>query len=109
MQATRTLADEPGTWSAPRSDEEFLSRFGDAIDDRVAEILDELLADRSEAHRRRRLPQVAGTVAVMLALAASVLLGHSAIAWMIWPATAVISLAIAWTTIRTATTRRPRP
>jgi len=29
------------------SDEEFLARFGDAIDDRVAEILDELLDERN--------------------------------------------------------------
>jgi hypothetical protein len=36
----------PGTHLlSMRSDEEFLSRFGDAIDDRIAEILDELLED----------------------------------------------------------------
>jgi hypothetical protein len=87
-----------------RSGEEFLSRFGDAIDDRIAETLDELLDERNATHRRRRLPQVLGTVTLILALAASVPLRHSALAaWTIWPAIAAISLAITWT----ATTRRP--
>jgi len=89
-----------------RSDGEFLSRFGDAIDDRIAEILDDLLDERSAAHPHRRLPQVLGTVTLILALTASVLLRHSALAaWIIWPAAAAISLAIAWTT----STRRARP
>ena len=82
-----------------RSGEEFLSRFGDAIDDRTAEILDELLDERNAAHPHRRLPQVLGTVTLILALTASVLLRHSTLAaWTIWPATAAISPAIAWTT-----------
>jgi hypothetical protein len=82
-----------------RSDEEFLSRFGDAIDDRIAEILDELLEERNATRQHRRLPQVLSTVSLILALAASVLLQHSAIAaWTIWPATAVICLAAARTT-----------
>ena len=88
MQATRTPAD----WADDlRSDEEFLSRFGDAIDDRIAEILDELLEERNATPQRRRLPQVLGMVSLILALAASVLLRHSTIAaWTIWPATAVM-------------------
>lgn len=82
-----------------RSGEEFLSRFGDAIDDRIAEILDELLDERNATHPHRRLPQILGTVTLILALTASVLLRHSALAaWTIWPAIAAISLAIAWTT-----------
>ena len=82
-----------------RSGEEFLSRFGDAIDDRIAEILDELLDERNATHPRRRLPQVLGTVTFILALAASVLLPHSALAaWAIWPATAAVFLAIVWIT-----------
>jgi hypothetical protein len=91
---------EPGTQILDiRSGEEFLSRFGDAIDDRVAEILDELLDERNATHPHRRLPQILGTVTLILALTASVLLRHSALAaWTIWPATAAISLAIAWTT-----------
>ena len=90
----------PGTQTPDiTSGEEFLSRFGDAIDDRIAETLDELLDERNATHPHRRLPQVLGTVTLIFALTASVLLRHSALAaWTIWPPTAAISLAIAWTT-----------
>ncbi len=39
---------DPGTWS----DEDFLLRFGDLIDDRIAETLDELLEERAAARPR---------------------------------------------------------
>jgi hypothetical protein len=130
MQATRTSAGRADAPQSPRhqqgasppapspagpgirfldlqSDEEFLSRFGDAIDDRIAEILDELLEERNATRQHRRLPQVLGTVSLILALAATVLLQHSAIAaWTIWPATAVICLAAAWTTSSGRSRRR---
>jgi len=48
------------------SDEEFLSRFGDAIDDRIAEILDELLTERTSARRRWRLPCLLGAIGLIL-------------------------------------------
>ena len=82
-----------------RSEEEFFSRFGDAIDDRIAEILDELLEERNTTRPHRRLPQVLGTVGlILLALITSVLLRHNALAeWTIWPATVTIWLVIAWT------------
>jgi hypothetical protein len=48
------------------SDEEFLSRFGDAIDDRIADILDELLAERSSTDQHRRLPYLLGVVSPIL-------------------------------------------
>ncbi len=38
-----------------KSQEEFLSHFGDAIDDRIAEILDELLEERNAARAHRGL------------------------------------------------------
>jgi hypothetical protein len=80
-----------------RSEEELLSRFGDAIDDRIAEILDELLEERNAACPHRRLPQVLGTVGLILALITSVLLRHNALAaWTIWPATVTICLVVAW-------------
>ena len=101
MQATHAPADGLDTWSTPRSDEEFLSRFGDTIDDRITEILDELLEERNAARRPRRIPQILGTVTLMLALAASVLFRHSAIAWTIWPAASVVCLIAAWT-VRTS-------
>jgi len=82
-----------------RSEEEFFSRFGDAIDDRIAEILDELLEERSATRPRRLLLQVLGTAGlILLALITSVLLRHNALAaWTIWPATVTICLVIAWT------------
>jgi hypothetical protein len=81
-----------------RSNEEFLSQFGDAIDDRIAEILDELLEERNATRPHRGLPQVLGTAGLILALITSVLLRHNALAaWTIWPATATICLVIAWT------------
>jgi len=79
------------------SGEEFLFHFGDAIDDRIAEILEELLEERNAERPRRRLPQVLGTAGLILALITSVLLRHNAsAAWTIWPATATICLVIAW-------------
>ncbi len=74
------------------------SYFGDAIDDRIAEIFDELLEERNAARRHRRLPQVLGTAGLVLALITSVLLRHNTpAAWTIWLATATICLVIAWT------------
>jgi len=81
-----------------RSEEELLSRFGDAIDDRIAEILDEPLEERNATRPHRRLPQVLGTVGLILAVITSVLLRHNALAaWTIWPTTVTICLVIAWT------------
>ena len=96
----------PGTqMPTMRSEEELLSHFGDAIDDRIAEILDELLEERN-ARPHRRLPQVLGALGLILALITSILLRHNALAaWTIWPATATICLVIAWT----SSTRRSRP
>jgi hypothetical protein len=76
------------------SDEEFLSRFGDTIDDRIAEILDELLTERSSARRHQRLPYLLGAVSVILAaLAVSVIPRSSPIVWLIWPSTAIVCVA----------------
>ncbi len=87
------------------SDEEFLSRFGDTIDDRIAEILDELLTERNSAPKPWRLPYPLAAIGLILAaLAASVLLRRTPEAWLIWPAAAVVCLATAWTsTARRAT------
>jgi len=59
------------------SDEEFLSRFGDTIDDRIAEILDELLTERTPARRHWRLPYLLASVSLILAaVAVSILAWH---------------------------------
>jgi hypothetical protein len=76
------------------SDEEFLSRFGDTIDDRIAEILDELLAERSSARQHWQLPYLAAAVSLVLAaIGVSVLAWHTPIAWLIWPVTAAVLIA----------------
>jgi len=88
------VPDADSLRSSLPSDEEFLSRFGDAIDDRIAEILDELLAERSSARGHRRLPYLLSAVSLILvALTATVVLRHSPIVWLAWPATAVICVA----------------
>jgi Flp pilus assembly protein TadB len=88
----------PARLDTPLSpDEEFLNRFGDAIDDRVAEILHELLDER-DAGRRRHPIWFIGLAGVMLvAVAVGVLFQHNPMAWAIWPSAAVIWLAVAWT------------
>lgn len=72
---------------------EFLDRFGDAIDDRIAEIVDEVLDQRAERVSRPRPLRLAVTV-LLAALAASVLLRHSVLAvCAVWLSCAVIYLA----------------
>ncbi len=89
-------APAPAGPGAPvQTDEAFLSRFGDVIDDRIAETLDELLDERNAARPPRRLPHLLLTVSLTLALTASVLLRHNPLAaWTIWPSTATICLVI---------------
>lgn len=82
---------------AMRSEEEFLFQFGDAIDDRIAETLEELLEERNAGCPHQRLPRVLGTAGLILALITSFFLRHNAsAAWTIWPVTATICLVIAW-------------
>ncbi len=78
-------------------DEELLARVGDAIDDRIAEIVDELLEERNSARQHRPGRYISAVSLILAALAASALLRHGPIAWTIWPSAAVISLATAWT------------
>lgn len=76
-----------------QSTEEFLSRFGDVIDDRVAEVLDEILAERDA---RRRLRPGLAALALLLAVTASVVLRGSLLAvGLIWLGTAGVCLAAA--------------
>lgn len=82
-----------------QSGEEFLCRFGDAIDDRVAEILDE-----REALRLRSRPRASfAVVALLPAMTATILLRHEAAAvCAVWLSAAVACLAV-------FTTRPGRP
>jgi hypothetical protein len=91
------------------SDEEFLSRFGDTIDDRIAETLDEMLTERISVRQHGRLPLLLGAGSLILAaLAVSLLLQRSPIAWLIWPAVAIVCLATAWTSSTSARRGRSR-
>jgi hypothetical protein len=83
---------DPDRWQAVqvRSTEEFLCRFGDAIDDRVAEILDE-----RDALRPRPRPRAGfAAVALLLAVTATIVLRHAAVAvCAVWLSTAAVCLA----------------
>jgi hypothetical protein len=67
------------THTVALSDEEFLARFGDAIDDRVAEVMDELLDERNLVRRLPRLPQLLALTSLVLAVLAACV----AAAWII--------------------------
>jgi hypothetical protein len=74
-------------------DEEFLHRFGDVIDDRIAETLDELIQERAADRRPRRWPLALGCTAFALALVTSALLPIPAITtWAVWPMAAALCL-----------------
>jgi hypothetical protein len=85
----RVSADQWQAGLVP-SAEEFLWRYGDAIDDRVAEILDERDALRP---RSRPSPGFAA-IALLLAVAATLVLQHDAAAvCAVWLSTATICVA----------------
>ncbi len=81
------------------STDHFLCRFGDMIDDRVAEALDEILGEQNEPRPRWRLRPGLVALALLLATGATVLLRHSVLAvCTVWLSTAAVCLAAAWTT-----------
>jgi len=84
-----TSADRWNLGPVP-SAEEFLRRFGDAIDDRVAEILDE----RDTLRPRSRPSPGFAAIALLLAVAATIVLRHDAAAvCVVWLSTAAVCLA----------------
>ena len=95
-------SDRSAGWWAPgqaQSAEEFLCRFGDTIDDRVAEILDE----RDALRPRPRARASFAVVALLPAMTATILLRHEAAAvCAVWLSAAVACLAV-------FTTRPGRP
>jgi len=81
------------------SGDRFLCRFGDVIDDRVAEALDEILGEQDALRPRWRLRPGLAALALLLAAGATVLLRHSVLAvCTVWLSTAAVCLAAAWTT-----------
>jgi hypothetical protein len=84
-----TSADRWQAGQVP-SAEEFLWRYGDAIDDRVAEILDE----RDTVRPRSRPSPGFAAIALLLAVAATLVLRQDAVAvCAVWLSTAAVCLA----------------
>jgi hypothetical protein len=74
--------------------DEFLAEFGDVLDDRVAEVVDELLDQRTAQLRRSRLQPALLLATLLLAVAASIVLRHNAVAvCTVWPSAAAIYIA----------------
>ena len=66
----------------------FMSRFGDAIDDRVADMLTELLDDRAATLPPGRQRLVLAAFGLLLAMVATVVLrGQPIAACTVWPST----------------------
>jgi hypothetical protein len=79
--------------------DEFLCRFGDLIDDRVADVLDEMLIERDEQRPRWRLRPGLAALSLLLAAATSLVLRHSVLAvCTVWLSAAAVCLIGAWTT-----------
>jgi hypothetical protein len=98
------LTSAPPSGSNAESCDEFLSRFGDAIDDRVAELLPEILREQETSLRRPRLSPWLVVAGLLIALAATIVLHRSVLAvCVVWAATAVACLAAA----RFPVARRP--
>jgi hypothetical protein len=93
----RARSGHPDAGQADSTDH-FLCRFGDVIDDRVAEALDEILGERDALRPRWRLRPGLVALALLLAAGATVLMRHSVLAVStVWLSTAAVCLAAAWT------------
>ena len=79
--------------------DEFMCRYGDLIDDRVADVLDEMITERDELRPRWRLRPGLAALSLLLAAATSVVLSHSVLAvCTVWLSAAAVCLVAAWTT-----------
>ena len=96
-RAARRGLTAPGPASgrpAIRSAGEVPGRLGDAIDDRVAEVVEEMLGQRAALRPGAWLRPALAGLALFLAAVASVMLRHNVVAvCTIWPCTAAIYLA----------------
>jgi hypothetical protein len=76
---------------------EFLDRFGDDIDDRIAEVVDEMLGQRCPPRPGLVVRLVLAGAVLLLAGLASLLLRQDRVAAAtIWPSAAAIYLATIW-------------
>jgi hypothetical protein len=79
--------------------DEFLCRYGDLIDDRVADVLDEMFTERDELSPGWRLRPGLAALSLLLATATSVVLRHSVLAvCTVWLSVAAVCVITAWTT-----------
>ena len=79
--------------------DEFLCRYGDLIDDRVADVLEEMITERDELRPRWRLHPGLAVLSLLLAAATSVVLRHSVLAvCTVWLSAAAVCLIAALTT-----------
>lgn len=79
--------------------DEFLCSYGDMIDDRVADVLDEMLTEREELRPKWRLRPGVAALSLLVAAATSVVLRHSVLGvCTVWVSAAAICLIAAWTT-----------
>jgi hypothetical protein len=89
-----TAPDPAAGTSATQPAGEFPVRLGDAIDDRVAEVVEEMLGQQAALRPGARLRPALAGLALFLATVASVMLRHNVVAvCTIWPGTAAIYLA----------------
>jgi hypothetical protein len=89
-----TAPDPASGRPAIQSADEFPARLGDAIDDRVAEVVEEMLGQQAALRPGAWLRPALAGLALFLAAAASVMLRHNVVAvCTIWPCTAAIYLA----------------
>jgi hypothetical protein len=83
-------------FASPPADE-FLDRFGDVLDDRVAEVIDEVLEDRVAQLRRPRFRPALAAATMLFAVLATIVLRHNPVAvCTVWPSAAAIYIAASW-------------
>lgn len=87
-------ADKPIRLCEPDDVDRFLAAYGDTIDDRVGEIVDEVFEERLGRHRR--IPVLPVTIIVLAATAVSVMLMWFSplIVAVVWAAAAVICVSL---------------
>ncbi|GAA3804104.1 hypothetical protein GCM10022403_042550 [Streptomyces coacervatus] len=89
-----TVGSKPARLDEHETDQ-FLARYGDTIDDRIGEVLDEIIEERLRQHQR--VPVLPLTTTVVAATVISLALtwySPSAVA-VVWAATAVICFSLA--------------
>jgi len=96
----RTLVQSELMQARMPSAEEFLGHYEDAIDDRVAEVVAEILDERDALRPRARPRPGLAALTLLLATGATIVLRHSPLAAAaVWLAVAVVYLVAGWKTL----------